>query len=64
MMALLKPFKRELAIVAALSLITNLMALVPTIYMLQPVSYTHLDVYKRQLQGTSRKANMPLPVIN
>jgi len=35
MMALLKPFKRELAIVAALSLITNLMALVPTIYMLQ-----------------------------
>jgi ATP-binding cassette, subfamily C, bacterial exporter for protease/lipase len=35
MMTLLKPFKRELAIVAALSLITNLMALVPTIYMLQ-----------------------------
>lgn len=34
-MALLAPFKRELAIVAALSLITNLMALVPTIYMLQ-----------------------------
>lgn len=34
-MALLAHFKRELAIVAALSLITNLMALVPTIYMLQ-----------------------------
>lgn len=34
-MRLLNPFKRELAIVGALSLITNLMALVPTIYMLQ-----------------------------
>jgi ATP-binding cassette subfamily C exporter for protease/lipase len=32
---LLKPFKRELVIVAGLSLVTNLMTLVPTIYMLQ-----------------------------
>lgn len=35
MIDLLLPFKRELAVVAGLSLITNLMTLVPTIYMLQ-----------------------------
>lgn len=34
-LALLKPFKAQLVIIVALSLVTNLIALVPTIYMLQ-----------------------------